>query len=66
MKGLETLHRCSYLLRKDDLNIIEKELEALEILKEVGGISWERILKVWLKIEKIDNDKYELLKEVLL
>lgn len=48
-EGLETLHRCSYLLRKNDLDTIEKELKEGEM---------EHNLRV-----RLENINYELVRE---
>ena len=48
--------------RKQYIGIIAKELKALEIIKEIDKTSLLHFIAINVK----DNDKYELLKEVLL
>ena len=47
--------------RKDLL----KKLKALEIIKEKVGIHWNELLSLWLRTKLINQEEYDLLKEVL-
>ena len=48
---------------EESLNIVEKELKALEIILPI--IDLEYLIDKWLKLEIITKEKYDLLKEVL-
>ena len=49
-----------------DWNEIQKQLKALEIIKEKIGLHWNEILRIWLRSKLITQEEYDLLKEVLL
>lgn len=56
-------------IRLEDLNIIEKELKALEIIKNLPNKYKEGLLYILLNVlneRKITQKEYDLLKEVLL
>ena len=46
-------------------NSCYKKCKALEIIKNKVGIHWQEVLKLWLKNKLINQEEYDLLKEVL-
>ena len=70
LKEIEYLYNnmttCETIRLKPHLEIIEKELKSLEIIKNKVGVHWNEILPLWLRNKLINQEEYELLKEVLL